>query len=350
MSDQSHSPLVSVIVPVYNVESYLERCVVSIIKQSYPNLQIILIDDGSTDSSGALCDELKERDERITVIHTENHGLSGARNTGLAAASGDYLLYVDSDDFVGEDHVMNLLSAAIGTNSDVAATGPTFIPESAHLPDLAGVTPTSYELLDPVDAACVALATPSSLFAEHAWGKLFAAPLAPLLVFPEGKHFEDQFVMYKVLCAANQVVYENSEDYYYIVSRSSSITNQHGEKHLDTIEARQEIIRFAQERNLPKLEALATKRYYARLIGEFAIFCLGDQRSLADRLYERIIAERAAALASPYLAPTTKAAFLLSFLPRKLFEMAACASERRCMEIERQHAQHDLERVERSLA
>ena len=95
--------LISVIVPVYNVEQYLDRCVCSILNQTYQNLEIILVDDGATDSSGRMCDEYAKRDERIKVVHKQNGGLSDARNAGLAAATGEYIGYVDSDDWIEPD-------------------------------------------------------------------------------------------------------------------------------------------------------------------------------------------------------------------------------------------------------
>ena len=97
--------LVSIIVPVYNVDKYLERCVNSIIQQSYRNLEIILVDDGSTDNSGTICDTYKEKDDRIIVIHKENGGLSDARNAGIKIFTGEYVTFIDSDDYVSLDMI-----------------------------------------------------------------------------------------------------------------------------------------------------------------------------------------------------------------------------------------------------
>jgi len=115
--------LVSVIVPVYNVAPYLDQCLTSICQQTYPYLQIILIDDGSTDGSRAICDSWAARDPRITTIHQSNRGLSAARNVGIDYSNGDYLLFVDSDDYVREDFVEVLLAAAIGLNVNCAICG-----------------------------------------------------------------------------------------------------------------------------------------------------------------------------------------------------------------------------------
>ena len=120
-------PLISVVVPVYNVQQFLNKCVISIIKQSYSNLQIILVDDGSTDNSGSQCDKLALQDKRIIVVHKTNGGLSSARNEGMKKVSGEYVTFVDSDDFIGRCFIENLLNAARIKNAKIAITGLTKI-------------------------------------------------------------------------------------------------------------------------------------------------------------------------------------------------------------------------------
>lgn len=114
-------PLVSVIVPVYNVEDYVEECVESILAQDYPNLEVILVDDGATDSSGAICDRLGGRDGRIAVYHKENGGLSDARNYGLARCQGEWISFVDSDDYVSPVFISALYQAAVEHGCSIAA-------------------------------------------------------------------------------------------------------------------------------------------------------------------------------------------------------------------------------------
>ena len=111
--------LISIIVPVYNVEKYLEKCVDSIINQTYKNIEIILVDDGSKDNSGKICDIIKEKDERIKVIHKQNGGLSDARNAGLKIAKGTYIGFVDSDDYIAEDMYQTLYSLSKEKNADI---------------------------------------------------------------------------------------------------------------------------------------------------------------------------------------------------------------------------------------
>lgn len=115
--------LISVIVPIYNVEQFLSKCIQSIINQSYSRLEIILVDDGSTDDSPQICDEFKEKDKRIKVIHKKNGGLSDARNVGIEVASGEYIGFVDSDDYIDELMYEKLLNACIRNNSYISICG-----------------------------------------------------------------------------------------------------------------------------------------------------------------------------------------------------------------------------------
>ena len=117
---------VSVIIPVYNSEKYLKSCIESIRKQTYTDLEIILVDDGSTDKSGKICDEYMKMDTRIVAIHQENQGVSTARNNGLKAATGKYVRFIDSDDYIGADNIKNMVSAIIENGSDLAVQNLTF--------------------------------------------------------------------------------------------------------------------------------------------------------------------------------------------------------------------------------
>ena len=119
----SYMEKISIIVPVYNVESYLEKCVSSLINQTYTNLEILLIDDGSTDTSGQLCDQLGKKDNRIRVIHTANFGVSHARNTGLDAMTGDFISFVDADDWIDADMYEKMLFAIIADDTDMCCGG-----------------------------------------------------------------------------------------------------------------------------------------------------------------------------------------------------------------------------------
>ena len=123
------NPLISVIVPVFNVETYVSRCISSILNQTYKNLEILLIDDGSTDSSGKICDSFAEKDTRLNVIHCKNHGVAAARNRGIEISKGTYISFIDSDDFIELDFYEYLMNLVRTTNCDVAYCSYRRIPE-----------------------------------------------------------------------------------------------------------------------------------------------------------------------------------------------------------------------------
>lgn len=324
----NYYPLISIIVPIYNVESYLKRCIESIVGQSYDNLEIILVNDGSTDSSGSLCDELAENDARIKVIHSANGGAGRARNIGLANSQGEYFVYVDADDYLGPDYVFNLISTILGAQTLLAVTGMT--PVKLEDDNVAPIktAPTIYSLISAPNAIYLAHKKPLLPFSEAPHGKIFAATLAPYLIFPEDKHNEDQFIMYQVFYAAGTVAYENANDYYYLTDRPTSLTNKVADNFFDTFEARRQIIAFAKEHDMPLVEQVAIQYYYARLIGSFARLSLADAPHLASHAYQMITNERATALHSPYTWPRTKMALLLSYLPKPLFTKILCSIEK----------------------
>lgn len=119
----TNDPLISIIIPVYNSERYLEKCVNSVLNQTYKNLEIILVDDGSTDLSPRMCDAFSVQDSRIKVIHQENQRQAAARNTGIEVASGEYIMFVDSDDYIADDMCEYLMDGALSYHADIAICG-----------------------------------------------------------------------------------------------------------------------------------------------------------------------------------------------------------------------------------
>lgn len=148
-----YKDLISVIVPVYKVERYLCRCVDSIIAQTYTNLQIILVDDGSPDGSGAICDDYAAKDPRITVIHKENGGLSDARNAGLGAARGSYIGFVDSDDYISVDMYEKLYKAIVACNADMSVCNFRYVDENGNnMEERNNALPVKDEVIDGMTA------------------------------------------------------------------------------------------------------------------------------------------------------------------------------------------------------
>ena len=211
--------LVSIIVPVYNVEQYLEKCVNSIINQSYKNLEIILVDDGATDNSGKICDELAKLDNRIKVYHKKNGGLSDARNYGVERATGEYIGFVDSDDYIDPKMYEKLYEAIKKENVDVVECSFKII-----YPGRVDFFSTEkyYEILGKQEYLEEYLKM-RRIFGS-VWTKLIKSTIAKKIVFPKDKLYEDTYYAYDLINLANSFVLIDNPLYNYLM-RENSITN-----------------------------------------------------------------------------------------------------------------------------
>ena len=211
-------PLISIIVPVYNVEKYLNKCIASVVNQTYTNLEIILVDDGSPDNCPAICDQWQAKDSRIKVIHQENGGLSVARNNGIDACSGSYVQFVDSDDYIEPNTVECLLQACLENNADVSCCG--YVKEYANRLLYHPLTDVRkcYE-----GEEILISAMKGTVFEHLAWNKLWRRDLFDKNCrFPPGKCFEDSATTWKVLRKCSRVVCVPDVLYHYIARKNSN--------------------------------------------------------------------------------------------------------------------------------
>lgn len=215
--------LISVIVPVYNVEQYLQKCVESLVNQSYKNLEIILVDDGSDDNSGQLCDSLAEKYSNIKVLHKNNGGLSDARNKGLEYAKGNYIFFVDSDDWIELETIEKLYNAIKENDADISICG---------INDYAGgkikVTRGPSKELSIYNSikAIETLISTGNEIGIVVWNKLYKKSLFDNVIFEFGKLHEDVFFTPKILFFAKKIVAINYCGYNYITDRQGSICNK----------------------------------------------------------------------------------------------------------------------------
>lgn len=214
--------LISVIIPVYNVCEYLQTCIDSVRNQKYNNLQIILIDDGSTDGSGGKCDEAAKADKRITAIHQSNRGLSAARNKGLEMATGKYVCFLDSDDWFNENFVFELYNLAVSRNADIAACGFKRVSSEEEVKE-DNESDTPEEVTEFDNKQAVREVIEERKIKSLAWNKLYKRQLWKDIGFPKGKLHEDEYTTYKLLWKASKVVETNRELYYYR-KREGSVT------------------------------------------------------------------------------------------------------------------------------
>lgn len=226
-------PLISIIVPVYNVEQYLQRCLNSIINQTYKNLEIILVDDGSPDQCPQICDDYAAKDNRIRVIHKANGGLSDARNVGLDICKGDYVSFVDSDDWIDANYVKTLFDLLTETKTDIAIGNFFKTDGSKKNPTF----PIQHRTLKPTEAIICCTRGNTPAFAISC-SKLYKKELFDNLRFPVGKYHEDEFTTYLLFYKSTSVAYTSQVLYYYY-SRETSITaSQHPYDALEAFEQR----------------------------------------------------------------------------------------------------------------
>lgn len=232
--------LISVIVPVYKVEKYLDRCVQSIVDQTYRNLEIILVDDGSPDNCGAMCDAWAEKDSRIKVIHKANGGLSDARNVGMAAATGEYIAFVDSDDWVRPEYVSLLHRALKKYGVPLAACDFLMTTEEG---DAGAITEPQIDCHGAAQA--IEMASNNQGYRSVVWNKLYQRSLLEGEKFPLNRYHEDEFFTYRVMDNAENLAYVNATLYFYF-QRAGSIMQSVSIKHLDFLDAmleRQELLK-----------------------------------------------------------------------------------------------------------
>ena len=226
--------LISVIVPVYKVEQYLDKCVQSIVDQTYRNLEIILVDDGSPDNCGAMCDAWAAKDSRIRVIHKENGGLSDARNAGMAVAAGEYMGFIDSDDYIAPDMYRLLLERMTADGSDIAACGVEMVFEDGTPSRM--LTPTGSHVLD--NGQAMESIIRESLLKQPVWYKLYRTDLIRDIPFAVGKYHEDVFWSWQAVARAGKISIFDTPCYYYLQRSGSIMGVGFSQKRLDALEAK----------------------------------------------------------------------------------------------------------------
>lgn len=225
---------VSVIVPVYHVEPYLDRCVHSIADQTYGELEILLVDDGSPDGCPALCDTWAEKDSRIRVIHKENGGLSDARNAGMAAATGEYIAFVDGDDRIAPEMVERLLQAILRDGSDIAACAVEMVWEDGT--PSRSLTVRTNCVLSRTEAQSALIG--ESLLKQPVWYKLYRSGIIRDIPFEVGKYHEDVFWSYRAVGNAGRVSIIDYVGYYYTQRAGSIMGEGYSLRRLDAVEAK----------------------------------------------------------------------------------------------------------------
>lgn len=252
--------MISVIVPVYNVEPYLHQCVDSILAQTYTDFELILVDDGSPDNCGAICDEYAEKDSRIRVIHQKNGGLSAARNAGIDAARGEYLAFVDSDDWVHPEMLRLLHQAICQTGLQISACS--FL--RTHEREVV-IEPVKLDIIE-LDGASF-YASEKNVEACIACNKLYKRELFCKIRYPEGRTHEDEFVTYKLLYWAGKVAYIPAKMYFYYQNAQGIMGRPYSTERLNAVKAFEEQAAFFRNKQRPEVLRYARLKFIRESIG-----------------------------------------------------------------------------------
>lgn len=238
---------ISVIIPVYKVEAYLCRCMDSVLDQTYRELEIILVDDGSPDRCPEICEEYARLDPRVRVIHQENAGLSGARNTGIDAATGKWLAFVDSDDYLAPDFLESLYRACVDTGSELSVCRWLYVRGEALTEEGSGTveTATGREMLERMYG-------PDGARFVVAWNKLYRKDLFAGIRYPVGRIHEDEATTYQIYDRVEKAAIVDLTAYGYFIN-ADSITRSFSPKRLDWIRAVSERMDFFEQKGYREL-------------------------------------------------------------------------------------------------
>lgn len=251
----------SIIVPVYNVEPYLRRCIDSILAQTFTDFELILVDDGSPDNCPAICDEYAEKDSRIVVIHKQNGGLSDARNAGLDIARGEYIGFVDSDDFIHPQMYECLINAQAKSNADIVICNSIFVDEEGHplnhsFSPLSDSPSSGMEILNTYkDDVSI------NVHYIVVWNKIYERSLWSNIRFPLGKINEDEYVFHHIIGGAKKVVSVSDQLYYYRQTPGSIMNKHYDIRRFDAFGAFADRIKFFLSHKLND-EAVTLLSYY----------------------------------------------------------------------------------------
>ncbi len=305
--------LVSLIIPVYNVSNYLPKLLLTVLSQTHTELEVILINDGSTDSSGKICDKYAEDDKRIKVIHQSNRGVSDARNAGIDAATGEYLVFADGDDYLAYDYVQYLLDLCVNNSADLACCAWTYdygqtLKKCSYRYNEPGLYLGKHE-------AMRALLT-TRLMSSSSCGKMFKRKLFDEIRFPSGINlYEDDATIYRLVNASESVVIGSESKYFYRQRNGSAVHKPFNENNLSIIKIYEDRCSFI-ETNYPEL-ALYARSDILMVVNHCVI------RLANEKFYHHPSINRLKTFYKQYEKDFLKG---ISYFPAKLFSLAAYIS------------------------
>lgn len=308
---ETMNPLISIIVPIYKVEKYLKRCVDSILDQAYENIEIILVDDGSPDQCGIICDTYQKNDKRVKVIHKENGGLSDARNAAIPLTKGEYICFIDSDDWVSPYYIEHLYEAVSTCQADLGISWFENVFENKGMQTKPIKKLTQYECLTAEE--CLRKMLYQDGVEVCAWGKLYKAELFANLRYPVGKLYEDIPVTYETIKRSKKIAVIGNVDYYYFQRKDSIQNVTFNNRKLDGVEHCRSMMN-AVSVDFPDLKNAAECRYFSTVCN--IIFQIKDREHENERimLWKEIVKYRRNVLFNPIARKKAKVAAAISYL------------------------------------
>lgn len=281
MREKKQTGLVSVIVPIYNIENYLEECLDSLIHQSYRNLEIILVDDGSTDRSGEICDRYAKQDDRIKVIHKENGGLSSARNRGMDVVTGEFVSFIDGDDYIDCDTFQVCIDAMQERQAEVVEFG--IVGRNTDEESVKGI-------FDREDVLKRAISSSYSYPSDSVWNKMYRKSLIENLSFPEGKIHEDSVFLAQVFAKEKKYYFINRQLYFYRCREDSITHTKFSVRDLDKLELYKERTRYLRQCGYKEAVELSVAEEFIVLFSLYwktAVNCIPEAKMLRQEIIER---------------------------------------------------------------
>lgn len=306
----NRQPLISVIVPVYNVEKYVGKCVDSILNQSYKNLDIILVDDGSTDRSGVICDDYAHNNANIRVIHQPNGGLSAARNAGLDVMTGEYVTFVDSDDMIHRECITTLYRYIETERAEISTISAIDIEDDDVCPTTAprGELKVFYSGVEAVE---------SMLFQQRfidnsAWGKLYKASFFETHRFPVGILYEDLATI-PYVCLEAKCIATSATPLYFYRKRETSILGSFSLKRSDVLDVVDDLVKFMEQNHKALIDAACSRKFSANMNILWLMSATGiKDDAIVARCWENIKQLRKMALINPRVRMKNKLGALTS--------------------------------------
>lgn len=303
-----NQPLITVIIPIYKVEQYLRECVDSVLAQTYQNLEVYLVDDGSPDRCGEICDEYAASDSRVKVIHQENAGLSEARNSAIDVCTGEYLFFVDSDDYIDQDTIATLYQELTANDADMAVTGLQSFYENGKIVKYAAENEVRvYSKTESLDCFLF-----NDFLTPCVWGKLGKRALWDGVRHPKGKLFEDQYTTYRLLDCCERVVYVTTGRYHYRRRKGSIGNSTFTKRTYDLYDGIHEEYDYIHGRYATECPNIAVARIFWEIVFvNMMIRGKGHDRDAVRDVQRFARAHRKEVLACPYLSKVRKGQMLL---------------------------------------